>query len=78
MLCFRVFGVFGGCFFLTTENTEHTERNRRTVILCFRVFGVFGGCLFFNHGQHGTHGKESSHGYALLPCVRSVWWLLVF
>ena len=25
MPCFRVFGVFGGCCFLTTENTEYTE-----------------------------------------------------
>jgi hypothetical protein len=33
--------------FLTTENTEYTEGNRRTVMPCFRVFGVFGGCLFF-------------------------------
>jgi len=63
---------------LTTENTEYTEGNRRTVMPYFRVFGVFSGCCFFNHGQHGTHGKESSHGYALLPCVRSVRWLLVF
>jgi hypothetical protein len=33
--------------FLTTEHTEHTETNSRTVMSCFRVFGVFRGSLIF-------------------------------
>ena len=33
--------------FLTTDNTEHTETDRRTVRFCFRVFGVFCGSLVF-------------------------------
>ena len=33
--------------FLTTEHTEHTETNSRTVLSCFRVFGVFRGSLLF-------------------------------
>jgi hypothetical protein len=33
--------------FLTTDNTEHTETDRRTVRSCFRVFGVFCGSLVF-------------------------------
>ena len=35
------------CDFLTTDNTEHTETDRRTDGFCFRVFGVFGGSLIF-------------------------------
>ena len=51
--------------FLTTDNTEHTEGNRRTVMPYFRVFGVFSGCCFFNHGQHGTHGRmRVYHGWS--------------
>ena len=30
-------------FFLTTEYTEHTEKNPPTVMSSFRVFGVFRG-----------------------------------
>ena len=30
--------------------------------------------LFLNHGIHGTHGRETSHGYALFPCIRVVPW----
>ena len=37
-------------FFLTTEYTEHTEKNRRTVMPCFRVFGVFRGSLLSDNG----------------------------
>ncbi len=33
--------------FLTTEHTEHTETNSRTVLSCSRVFGVFRGSLLF-------------------------------
>jgi hypothetical protein len=33
--------------FFTTEHTEHTETNSRTVLSCFRVFGVFRGSLLF-------------------------------
>ncbi len=30
--------------------------------------------LFLNHGIHGTHGRESLHGYALFPCIQVIPW----
>jgi len=46
--------------FLTTEHTEHTETNSRTVLSCFRVFGVFRGSLLFSEKseQHGDGVEE--------------------
>jgi hypothetical protein len=46
--------------FFTTEHTEHTETNSRTVMPCFRVFGVFRGSLLFSEKseQHGDGVEE--------------------
>jgi hypothetical protein len=46
--------------FFTTEHTEHTETNSRTVMSCFRVFGVFRGSLLFSEKseQHGDGVEE--------------------
>ena len=51
-------------FFLTTEYTEHTEKNPPTVMSSFRVFGVFRGSLpcgligFTTDGQSPEHRAE--------------------
>jgi hypothetical protein len=34
--------------------------------------------LLLNHGIHGTHGKESLHGYALFPCIQVIPWFSGF
>ena len=49
--------------FLTTEHTEHTERNPPAVMSCFRVFGVFRGSLVF-----GGKSESLSHLHSRVTC----------
>jgi hypothetical protein len=50
--------------FLTTEHTEHTETNSRTVMSCFRVFGVFRGSDLRNEGSYYLQVTEDDFARA--------------
>ena len=66
--------VISGCGrFLTTEHTEHTEKNPCTVMPCFRVFGVFRGSpVFDNKTEHVVAAPASHAGFRSLK-ITSFW-----
>ena len=59
--------------FLTTEHTEHTEKNPCTVMPCFRVFDLFRGSPVFDNKTEQVVAAPASHaGFRSLK-ITSFW-----